>query len=140
MVDDVLVKVDRAGMRVNLESREPLLDHRLLEWAAQLPNELKIKNGEKKYILKEICHKHIPKVLMDRPKMGFGVPIESWFDLEINNYIHQYLNEIYLKKQGIFNESKVKMIVNKYLVNRNENVFKLWNLIMFQLWYDKWMN
>ncbi len=140
MVDDVLVKVDRAGMRVNLEGREPLLDHRLLEWSARLHSDLKIKNGEKKHILKEICHKYIPKAMMDRPKMGFGIPVVSWFDAEIGNYIDQYLTEAYIQKQGIFNKKAVRKIVTGYTANRKQNVFKLWNLIMFQLWYEKWMN
>jgi asparagine synthase (glutamine-hydrolysing) len=140
MVDDILTKVDRAGMRVNLEGREPLLDHRLLEWSARLPSDLKIRNGTKKYILKEICHHYLPKEIMNRPKMGFGIPIVDWFDTEIRKYIQVYLNESYLLKQGIFNSNVVTRMVNEYSANKNENVFKLWNLIMFQLWYDKWMN
>ena len=140
MVDDVLAKVDRAGMRVSLEGREPLLDHRLLEWSARLPSEFKIRNGVKKYILKEICHKYVPKTIMDRPKMGFGIPIVNWFDIEIGAYISQYLNESYIQRQGIFNPWAVKKIVGRYLQGKKENVFKLWNLIMFQLWYEKWMN
>ena len=140
MVDDILTKVDRAAMSFSLEGREPLLDHRLLEWSAQLPSDLKIRNGEKKFILKQICHRHIPKSMMDRPKMGFVIPIISWFDTEISNYIHEFLNETYLTKQGIFNLQQVKNIVDRYLSNKTDNVFKLWNLIVFQLWYEKWMN
>jgi len=139
MVDDILTKVDRATMSVSLEGREPLLDHRLLEWAARLPSDLKIRNGEKKYILKEICHKHLPKAMMTRPKMGFGIPIVNWFDSEISGYVKQYLNESYVKKQGLFSIDAVHNIVNRYLTNKRENVFKLWNLIMFQLWYERWM-
>ncbi len=140
MVDDVLAKVDRAAMRVSLEGREPLLDHRLLEWSAQLPSELKIKNGVKKYILKEICHKYIPKTIMDRPKMGFGIPIVSWFDIEIKNYMDQYLNKTFIEKQDIFQVDEVDKITSNYLKNKNENILKLWNLIMFQLWYKQWMD
>ena len=140
MVDDILTKVDRASMSVSLEGREPLLDHRLLEWSARLPSNLKIRNGEKKYILKEICHKHIPKTMMARPKMGFGIPLVNWFDSEIISYVDQYLNQTYLQKQGIFNVVAVSKIVDGYLKNKRENVFKIWNLIMFQLWYQRWMS
>ncbi|MGB4400108.1 MAG: asparagine synthase (glutamine-hydrolyzing) [Daejeonella sp.] len=139
MVDDILTKVDRATMSVSLEGREPLLDHRLLEWSARLPSDLKIRNGEKKYILKEICHKYLPKEMMARPKMGFGIPIVNWFDSEISGYVRQFLNETYVRKQGIFNVVAVNKIVSRYLKNKRENVFKLWNLIMFQVWYERWM-
>jgi asparagine synthase (glutamine-hydrolysing) len=139
MVDDILTKVDRATMSVSLEGREPLLDHRLLEWSARLPSHLKIRNGEKKYILKEICHKHIPKSIMARPKMGFGIPIVTWFDEEIGIYVSQYLSHSYIQAQGIFNMHTVNEIVERYRSNKKENVFKMWNLVMFQLWYERWM-
>ena len=76
-----LQKVDRATMSVSLEGREPFLDHRIIEWAAQLPNEFKYFQGNKKYILKEINKKYIPENMMDRPKMGFGIPIEKWLSM-----------------------------------------------------------
>jgi asparagine synthase (glutamine-hydrolysing) len=139
MVDDILTKVDRASMSVSLEGREPLLDHRLLEWSARLPSNLKIRNGEKKFILKEICHKYIPKTMMARPKMGFGIPLVNWFDSEISSYVDQYLNQTYLQKQGIFSVIAVSKIVDSYRSSKRENVFKIWNLIMFQIWYERWM-
>src|SRR5690606_6969573 len=83
LLDDILQKVDRATMSVSLEGREPFLDHRIIEWAAQLPMEYKYNNGNKKFILKEIVHKYIPKEIMDRPKMGFGIPVEKWLQKEL---------------------------------------------------------
>lgn len=140
MVDDILTKVDRASMSVSLEGREPLLDHRLVEFVAQLPSWLKIKNNNKKYLLKEICHQYIPKAIMERKKMGFGIPLVEWFDAEIKLYVDLYLSQEYIKQQGLFNLATVDGIVKRYQWNKSENVFKLWNLIMFQLWYEKWMN
>jgi asparagine synthase (glutamine-hydrolysing) len=139
MVDDVLVKVDRATMSVGLEGREPLLDHRLSEWAAQLPSELKIRNGQKKYILKQICHQYLPKEMMDRPKMGFGIPMVKWFEAEIESLVLKYLEKDFVKRQGIFHYEVIEQIVIAYRKNRNANVYKLWNLLMFQLWYERWM-
>ena len=140
MVDDILTKVDRASMSVSLEGREPLLDHRLVEFVAQLPSWLKIKNNNKKYLLKEICHQYIPKAIMERKKMGFGIPLVEWFDAEIKLYVDLYLSQEYIKQQGLFNLATVDGLVKRYQWNKSENVFKLWNLIMFQLWYEKWMN
>jgi asparagine synthase (glutamine-hydrolysing) len=140
MVDDVLVKVDRATMSVSLEGREPLLDHRLSEWAAQLPSDLKIRNGQKKYILKQICHQYLPKEMMDRPKMGFGIPMVKWFEAEIESLVLKYLDKNYINKQGIFQQSAIDQVIGAYRKNNNANVYKLWNLLMFQLWYEKWMS
>lgn len=139
MVDDILTKVDRASMSVSLEGREPLLDHRLVEFVAQLPNHLKMNQGTKKYLLKEICHQYLPKDLMDRKKMGFGIPLVEWFDAEIKEYINLYLNENYIKLQGLFKFETINQLLKGYSKNKSENVFKLWNLIMFQLWYERWM-
>jgi asparagine synthase (glutamine-hydrolysing) len=140
MVDDILTKVDRASMSVSLEGREPLLDHRLVEFVAQLPNHFKVNQGIKKYLLKEICHQYLPKDLMDRKKMGFGIPLVEWFDAEIKLYVDMYLSQEYIKQQGLFNLATVEGLVKRYQWNKSENVFKLWNLIMFQLWYERWMN
>ncbi|MBU0694975.1 MAG: asparagine synthase (glutamine-hydrolyzing) [Bacteroidetes bacterium] len=139
MVDDILTKVDRASMSVSLEGREPLLDHRLVEFVAQLPNHFKIKNGNKKYLLKEICHQYLPKDLMDRKKMGFGIPLVEWFEAEIKEYINLYLNSTYISAQGLFRLEAIDKLLKGYDKNKSENVFKLWNLIMFQLWYERWM-
>ena len=139
MVDDILTKVDRASMSVSLEGREPLLDHRLVEFVAQLPNHFKINNGNKKYLLKEICHQYLPKELMERKKMGFGIPLVEWFDAEIKEYINLFLNRNYITTQGLFRFETIDKLLKGYSKNKSENVFKLWNLIMFQLWYERWM-
>jgi asparagine synthase (glutamine-hydrolysing) len=139
LVDDVLTKVDRATMHTGLEGREPLLDHRLLEWVAQLPSELKIKNGEKKYLLKQICHAYIPAEIMERPKKGFVIPLTDWFGPEIHAYMNAYLNEAYILQQGIFNPDEIKRIINAYEQKGQGSILRIWNLLVFQLWYEKWM-
>ncbi len=87
LADDILQKVDRASMSVGLEAREPFLDHHVIEWSAKLPDSYKYQKGIKKYILKEIVHRYVPKNLMDRPKMGFAIPIEKWLYEDLKNEI-----------------------------------------------------
>lgn len=139
LVDDILQKVDRASMTVSLEGREPLLDHRIIEYAAQLPDNFKYKNGEKKYILKEIVHQYIPKKMMDRPKMGFAIPIATWMQNELKGHIEEHLAESKIKEQGIFNWLAISDLKNKFFGGKKELDSKLWYLLMFQMWYERWM-
>ncbi len=138
--DDILQKVDRATMSVSLEGREPFLDQRVIEWAAQLPLQYKYNNGSKKYILKEIVHQYIPKKLMDRPKMGFGIPIATWLSNDLKNYVDTYFDEMYIKKQGIFNASEVTRMKISFFEGKVERAEKIWYFLMFQMWYQKWIN
>jgi len=107
MVDDILQKVDRATMSVSLEGREPFLDQAIIEWAATLPNEYKYRNGVKKYILKEIVYKYIPKEIMERKKMGFGIPVEKWLQNELKDLVKEYLSDQSLDKHGLFRKEYV---------------------------------
>jgi asparagine synthase (glutamine-hydrolysing) len=139
--DDILTKVDRATMSVSLEGREPLLDHRLLQWMATIPGATKINNGVKKYILKEIVHKYIPEPLINRPKMGFGVPIASWFKKDLKEYFDTYLGETALAKHNLLNADYIQKKKEWYFSGKsNQNaISELWFLLMFQMWYEKWM-
>ena len=138
--DDILQKVDRAGMSVSLEGREPFLDQRIIEWAAQLPMDFKYHNGSKKFILKEIVHKHIPKAMMDRPKKGFGVPVFNWLQKDLKPLVDMYFEDEYIIKQGIFNVDAIRRMKQQFYVEKTGMAEKVWSLLMFQLWYDKWMN
>jgi asparagine synthase (glutamine-hydrolysing) len=138
--DDILQKVDRATMSVSLEGREPFLDQRIIEWAAQLPMEYKYNNGNKKFILKEIVHKYIPKQMMDRPKMGFGIPIAAWLEKDLKPFVDNYFDEAFIAKQDIFNNDEVQKIKKAFYNGKVERAEKIWYLLMFQMWYDKWMN
>ena len=140
LLDDILQKVDRAGMSVSLEGREPFLDQRVIEWAAQLPMDYKYNNGSKKFILKEIVHKYIPKQLLDRTKMGFGIPIAAWLQKDQKPFVDNYFDAAFIQKQNIFNNDEVQRIKDSFYKGKIERAEKIWYLLMFQMWYDKWMN
>lgn len=138
-LDDILTKVDRATMSVSLEGREPLLDYRLIEFVARLDPTLKIKNGNKKYLLKKITHKYLPEAIMDRPKMGFSVPIVDWFRDELVVYFDEYLSPSFLKQQGLFKVEAIISMKDRYLAGHSHLVTKLWTILVFQMWYKRWM-
>jgi asparagine synthase (glutamine-hydrolysing) len=140
LVDDILQKVDRASMSVGIESREPFLDHRIIEFVAQLPDDYKYDNGNKKRIIKEIVHQYLPKKMMDRPKMGFAIPIEKWLINELKTKVDHYLNEKEIEAQGIFNVNYVRQLCKSFYEGKKEYGVKIWHLLMFQMWYKKWMN
>lgn len=140
LVDDILTKVDRATMSVSLEGREPLLDHRLIEYVAQLPTEFKFAGCSPKRILKDIVHDHVPYSIMNRPKKGFGVPIYDWLRDDLHHLLDKYLDRQRLIKQEIFNPAIVKSLVAAFEERKiGQDVF-VWEMLMFQMWYDKWMN
>ncbi len=138
LVDDILQKVDRAAMSVSLEGREPFLDQHILEWAAQLPSDYKYHNGTKKYILRQIVHKYIPKEMMDRPKMGFGIPVNEWLQAELKPLVMEHLSGAALD-HGLFRKEAVAELLKDFYAGRTEKYLKLWYLLMFQMWYKKWM-
>ena len=126
-------------MSVSLEGREPLLDHRLIEWAATLPDNFKYNKGAKKYILREIAHQYIPEQLLNRPKMGFAIPIAKWLANDLRPFVDNYINEERITKQGLFNWQYVSKLKNNFLSGKKELDVKIWYLLMFQMWYEKWM-
>ncbi|MBS1745945.1 MAG: asparagine synthase (glutamine-hydrolyzing) [Bacteroidetes bacterium] len=139
LVDNNLVKVDRATMSVGLEGREPMLDHRIIEFVSQLPAHLKIRNQTNKYILKQIVHKYVPQQLMDRPKMPFIAPLTLWFKDELKEKIQYYLSEEKLNESGLFNNHSVIKLSRDYLEGKKITYQKVWNILVFQLWYERWM-
>lgn len=139
LVDNNLVKVDRATMSVSIEGREPMLDHRLVEFLATVPSALKTKHNINKYILKTIVHHYIPKPMMDRPKRPFIAPLQEWFRDELREQMQYYLSEERLDKTGLFNGAHVQALLKRYLDGGKVSHQKLWNILVFQLWYDRWM-
>jgi asparagine synthase (glutamine-hydrolysing) len=137
--NDVLTKVDRATMSVSLEGREPLLDHRLIEFVAQLPIDYKIEGNSGKRILKDIVYDYIPKELMDRPKAGFSLPIYSWLLSDLRYFLDEYLSEKAIAESGLFNISSVSYIVRLFRNNKLYYKSYIWKLLMFQMWYARWM-
>lgn len=138
LVDHILTKVDRATMSVGLESREPFLDHRLVQYVARIPSNLKYKNGMSKYILRKILYKYVPKELLERRKQGFAVPLAGWLKGELSSLVTDYLSEDKLKKEGIFNPGVVSTCVKEFF-NGSINVNKIWFLLMFEMWKEKWL-
>lgn len=139
LVDDILVKVDRATMSVGLEGREPLLDNRIIEFVAQLPSELKFNKGETKYILKKIAHKYIPKDLMDRPKAGFGIPLSEWLRNDLMGYLYEYINEQQFAKHSLIDAKKAIAIRDEFLSGKDSKQTQVWLLLIFQMWWNRWM-
>lgn len=138
LLDDILQKVDRATMTVSLEGREPFLDHRIIEYAAKLPDEFKYHNGIKKRIIRDIVYDYIPKELMDRPKMGFAIPIAKWLQTDLRDMVEEYLSESKIKKQGFLEWEYVSKLKKQFFGGKKELDTKIWYLLMFQLWYEKW--
>jgi asparagine synthase (glutamine-hydrolysing) len=137
--EDLLTKVDRATMHVGLEGRDPFLDHKLLEYSSQLPLQFKYHEGKGKHLLKKILSKYVPLDLIDRPKKGFSVPLHKWFRNEFIEILNQYLDVDRITKEGIFEAGEVKILLDKYLKGGEDNFSKLYTLLMFQMWKEKWM-
>jgi asparagine synthase (glutamine-hydrolysing) len=139
LVDNNLVKVDRATMAVSLEGREPMLDHRLIEYLARLDSSFKIRNGVNKWLLKQVVHQFIPKELMERPKKPFIAPLMVWFRDDLKEQLKYYLSESSLSKTGVFDHAPIIQLRDDYLSGKKVNYQKLWQVLMFQLWYDRWV-
>ncbi len=139
LVDDMLVKVDRAMMSYSMEGREPLLDHRLTEYVARLPINFKYDGITPKKILKDIVHDYLPKSMMDRPKMGFGIPTEKWLKGPLKDYVLEAFDEKKLNEQKIFNINKTNELVNNFFNGTEKNAEKIWFFVVFQMWYNTWM-
>jgi asparagine synthase (glutamine-hydrolysing) len=134
--DGVLSKVDRASMAHGLEVRVPFLDHRFVELVSGLPEGLKLKGFTTKYIWKKTIKERIPDEIIRRRKKGFGIPIGKWFFVELKELMLELLSEGRLKKQGIFSPLIVQKLVSDHLTRRMDNRKKIWNLLIFQLWWD----
>jgi asparagine synthase (glutamine-hydrolysing) len=136
--DNLLVKVDRASMACSLEMRTPFLDHRLIEFAAGVPADLKVRGFRLKYLLKKAVAKWLPPLIVHRQKRGFSVPISRWMRQELRPLLEEALGEEKLKRQGLFNAPFVRRRLEEHWSGRADHRKLLWALLCFELWYERW--
>lgn len=135
--DDILTKVDRASMAVSLEARVPLLDHRVVEFAASLPLHMRVRHGQGKWLLRQLLFRHVPQKLVDRPKKGFAVPIERWLKHELRDWAESLLDTSLIRNQGYLDPAMVRRIWRGYLAGQDNWYYYLWDMLMFQVWLEK---
>jgi asparagine synthase (glutamine-hydrolysing) len=136
---DVLTKVDRATMYAGLEAREPFLDHRLVEFSARVPFSLKLRGTTTKFLLRRILYRHVPRELVDRPKMGFGIPVETWLRGEIAVLAREYLDPARVRREGVLDPKIVAEVAGGFLAGRALNPTRLMLLLIFQMWKERWL-
>jgi asparagine synthase (glutamine-hydrolysing) len=139
LLDDILVKIDRSGMHSSLETREPLLDHRLIEFVSQLPLNYKIKNKSTKLIFKDIVHKYVPDQIFSKKKIGFTPPLKQWMQKDFKDLLNLYLGIENLKKQKVLNINYVINLYKKFVNGDKVNINKLWLVLTFLMWHKHWI-
>tara|TARA_Y100001936_G_scaffold199197_1_gene200508 strand:- start:1791 stop:2498 length:708 start_codon:yes stop_codon:yes gene_type:complete len=132
--DDILTKVDRAAMSLSLESRVPFLNHNIFEFTSTLPLDLKVRGNETKWILRQVLYNYVPKEIIERPKVGFAVPIDNWLRGELRDWAEDLLDERKIIQEGFFNPKVISSKWNQHLTKKKNWDQQLWDVLMFQSW------
>jgi asparagine synthase (glutamine-hydrolysing) len=135
-----MVKVDVASMAHGLESRSPLLDHVLMEWAAELPEQLKLARGESKALFKSAMEPYLPHELLYRPKMGFGCPVDHWFRSELKEFAYDVLLSRSARERGLIHPTYVRDLLDEHCAFARDHHTQLWALLMLELWFQMWID
>jgi len=138
--EDVLTKVDRMSMAHSVESRVPLLDNDVIDFAAALPAHFKIHEGRRKHVLKESMKGLLPPAILDRPKQGFGVPLDVWFRGSLSDLFGDVLGSARTRHRGYFRPAFVERIVQEHLSGRRDHTLRLWQLLVFELWHRHYVD
>jgi asparagine synthase (glutamine-hydrolysing) len=137
--DDILAKVDRAAMAVSLETRVPFLDRGILDLAWRLPLDAKLRGGQTKWVLRQVLERHVPAALVDRPKMGFGLPIGSWLRGVLSPWADHLLDERRLREQGLLDPVPIRRAWDLHRTGKRDLGYELWDVLVLQSWMDRWM-
>jgi asparagine synthase (glutamine-hydrolysing) len=136
--DDILTKVDRASMAVALEARVPMLDHRAVELAWRMPRSVKLRRGTTKWLLRQVLYRHVPRELVERPKMGFGVPLAEWLRGPLRDWAETLLTEQRLREGGLLDAGRVRQIWQAHLNGHHNWQYLLWDVLMLESWRERW--
>jgi asparagine synthase (glutamine-hydrolysing) len=140
LIDDIMTKVDRTSMAVSLEAREPLLDHKLLEFAARVPPSLKLKNGQGKYLLRRLLERSVPPDIVNRPKQGFDAPIGGWLRTSLQPLASELFFDGRMRQRGVFDVGRIERIWNEHRSGVRDHRHRLWSLLMLELWFRQFVD
>jgi asparagine synthase (glutamine-hydrolysing) len=138
--EDVLTKVDRMSMAHSIETRVPLLDNHVIDFAATLPSSFKIRNGRRKHILKETLRPMLPPRILDRKKQGFGIPLGTWFRGGLTGLFSDVLEAPVTRQRGYFESAFVSRLLKEHLAGERDHTLRLWQLLVFELWHRQYLD